>query len=134
MFFVHLIPEICIMRILVIILSMTMFLKPVFPVIEYIVNYDYIVNELCENKQIPELNCNGKCHLIKELAKASASESTNPTDKKVNVKMYEVVYFQELQSINFDFSSFFNPSKILVTWFNNYHYLVNTVIFHPPIK
>ena len=113
---------------------MTMFLKPVFPVIEYIVNYDYIVNELCENKQIPESNCNGKCYLMKELAKASVGESTNPTDKKVSAKMYEVIYFQELQSINFDFSSLSNASNVLFSWFNNYHHLVNNAIFHPPIK
>ena len=47
-----------------------MFLKPIFPVLDYIINYDYIANELCENKAKPELKCNGKCHLVNELAQA----------------------------------------------------------------
>src|SRR5690554_7517932 len=48
-----------------------MLFKPVIPVLEYVVFYDYIKNELCENKEIAEMECNGKCHLVKELAKAS---------------------------------------------------------------
>ena len=46
-----------------------MLVKPAIPFLEYIVNYDYIVKELCENKDKPELKCNGKCHLAKQLAK-----------------------------------------------------------------
>ncbi len=48
-----------------------MLVKPVLPVVEYMVNYDYISKVLCENKAKPKLKCNGKCHLMKELAKAS---------------------------------------------------------------
>jgi hypothetical protein len=43
--------------------------KPIFPVMDYAINYDYISKVLCINKDKPELKCNGKCHLMKELAK-----------------------------------------------------------------
>jgi hypothetical protein len=33
----------------------------------YLVQYKYYVEVLCENKNKPELKCNGKCHLAKEL-------------------------------------------------------------------
>lgn len=56
-------------------------LKPVFPVIDYIVNYDYIAKELCENKAKPMLHCNGKCHLKKELARA-ANDNKSSQEKK----------------------------------------------------
>ena len=46
--------------------------KPVFPLASYIVQYDYIVNELCVNRDKPDLKCNGKCHLKDQLAKASS--------------------------------------------------------------
>lgn len=57
-------------------IALLMLIKPILPVVDYIVNYDYIANQLCENKAKPELKCNGKCHLMKELAKAS--EAKNP--------------------------------------------------------
>jgi|LGVD01.1.fsa_nt_gb hypothetical protein len=36
------------------------------PVFNYIANYEYISQELCENKDKPELECNGKCYLLKQ--------------------------------------------------------------------
>jgi hypothetical protein len=61
-------------------------LKPVFPVVAYVTNYNYITKVLCINKSKPKLQCNGKCHLMKELAKASESEKPIHSDKKDNVK------------------------------------------------
>jgi len=45
--------------------------RPIFPVIEYFVNYDYIVEQLCENRSKPVLACNGKCYLAKEIEKTA---------------------------------------------------------------
>ncbi len=42
-------------------------IAPAFPVIEYLINYDYIANELCVNKDKPLLGCNGKCYLEKQV-------------------------------------------------------------------
>jgi len=44
-------------------------LKPFWPIVEYTLNYDYIVENLCENKEKPILKCNGKCYLAKQIAK-----------------------------------------------------------------
>lgn len=52
-----------------------MALRPAFPFMEYIFDYEYISTVLCENKEIPEMNCNGKCYLMKALAEASQKES-----------------------------------------------------------
>jgi hypothetical protein len=41
--------------------------KPLVPIIEYYANYDYIANVLCENRDKPYLECNGKCYLEKQL-------------------------------------------------------------------
>ncbi|MBC8644541.1 hypothetical protein H9W95_12115 [Flavobacterium lindanitolerans] len=51
------------------------------PVIEYAINYDYIATVLCINKDKPEMKCNGKCHLMKELAKSSQDDSDQPKEK-----------------------------------------------------
>ncbi len=52
--------------------------KPYLPVIQYAVNYDFYKNVLCENKAKPELKCNGKCHLMKQMA---ATQDQNSTTK-----------------------------------------------------
>ena len=36
---------------------------PLYPVLDYVIHYDYIVEELCENRDKPVLACNGKCYL-----------------------------------------------------------------------
>lgn len=42
----------------------------------YEVNTEEITNLFCENTDFPELNCNGKCHLKKQLINHSTPEST----------------------------------------------------------
>lgn len=59
-----------------------MLTKPLWPVVDYIVNYDFIVNVLCENIDKPEMQCNGKCHLTKELAKEAGADDKNPLNSK----------------------------------------------------
>ena len=61
-----------------------MLAKPFWPVVDYVVNYDYIVNTLCENKDKPEMHCNGKCHLSKELAKEAGDDDKNPFSGKTS--------------------------------------------------
>jgi hypothetical protein len=108
-----------------------MFLKPVLPVLDYIVNYDYIANELCVNKAKPQLHCNGKCHLMQELAKA-AEEQKQQSDKKMAQHETEVLFCQ----IPFDFSfsySFVFPVVKNETAYNNLYSHSNAVsFFHPP--
>lgn len=54
-----------------------MVLRPVMPVVNYVINYDEIVQNRCENKGKPQMSCNGKCYLAKELAK-----TTDPSPKQ----------------------------------------------------
>ncbi|SFS70691.1 hypothetical protein [Lutibacter maritimus] len=41
--------------------------RPLVPIMEYYANYNYIATVLCENKDKPYLECNGKCYLQKQL-------------------------------------------------------------------
>lgn len=52
----------------------------------YEINKDYIAATLCENKNKPEMHCNGKCYLNKQLKKAdktSGQKDTPDTIKKI---------------------------------------------------
>jgi len=46
--------------------------------VNYWVQYDYYKTVLCENQDMPELECNGTCHLAKEL-KAAEKPTEVPT-------------------------------------------------------
>ena len=75
-----------------------MLAKPVLPVLDYVINYDYISKVLCENKEKPLLHCNGKCHLMKELAKA-AEQQKQDTDKKTAQQQAEVLFCQAINNV-----------------------------------
>lgn len=51
--------------------------RPLIPVADYLMNYDYYAKVLCINQNNPKLHCNGKCRLAKELAEKS-DEKANP--------------------------------------------------------
>ena len=86
------------MKKIVLFISILMLARPAIPFMEYIINYDYIVKELCENKEKPQLKCNGKCHLKKELAKTAAVEKNSTSDKKLSLsQQIDVLFFQEVK-------------------------------------
>lgn len=118
---------------IVVILAMFILVKPVIPVLEYIVNYDYISKELCINKDKPALKCNGKCHLMKQLAKVSDDEKPISNDKKDNSKQeVEILFYQEVSRLIF-FSDFCFINKFSNSFYLNLYRLDATdSIFHPP--
>nr|WP_255702342.1 hypothetical protein [Flavobacterium sp. SM15] len=107
-------------------------MKPVLPVLEYVINYDYIVKELCENKAKPQMKCNGKCHLMKEMAKASESENPISSGKKSSFHEHETLFVQEIKA--FEITTVCFPiSKKNNTLYNNlYFHQVASFVFHPP--
>ena len=116
----------------IIILTVFLIFKPIFPVVEYVVNYDYIAKVLCENKDKPEMKCNGKCHLMKELAKASEGEKPNSNDKKNTHLESEVLFFETIKNIEIGFVYFPNKNTINCSYANLYSYLESHTVFHPP--
>ncbi|WP_312422291.1 hypothetical protein [Epilithonimonas sp.] len=54
-------------------------LRPVLPLLDYAINYTYIQKNICENRAKPELNCNGKCYLAKQIS----GSSQNPNKQSV---------------------------------------------------
>ena len=60
-------------------------------------NHEYIVAELCENRETPELNCDGQCYLTKKLKQAEEKEKN-----------------QERESQKYNFQEAFITEKITV--------------------
>jgi len=65
--------------------------RPLIPIMEYHANYDYIVNVLCENRDKPYLECNGKCYLEKQLKKTNHdNHDHNSTIPQINFDDYPI--------------------------------------------
>ncbi|WP_445452046.1 hypothetical protein [Flavobacterium sp. 25HG05S-40] len=101
------------------------------PIVEYVVNYDYISKVLCVNKEKPQMQCNGKCHLMQELAKAADDEKPI-SDKKITVKEFEILFYQEVKIIAFSVATFSQKHQLNSNYSNLYSHLVITATFHPP--
>ncbi|HUH26053.1 MAG TPA: hypothetical protein VLY87_05465 [Flavobacterium sp.] len=121
------------MKKLVIIFAFYMLFKPFVPVMEYVVNYDYIVNELCVNRDNPKLKCNGKCHLAEQMTKASdVDDATN--GKPVFSVETGFVLFHMPHLFSFEpIASFSLKQKITDTYQKAYTFLGAFAVFHPPI-
>jgi len=109
-----------------------MLIKPILPVVDYIVNYEYISTHLCENIEKPVLKCNGKCHLKKELASEAKKNSPKSNEQKNNSITFEVLFCENITSYVFNTDMCFDKS---VQYLYNciYFRLNSTSIFHPPI-
>lgn len=99
---------------------------PVFPVFNYVINTDIYV-ALCINKDKPQLECNGKCHLNEELSESQNNEQDKPL-LEINMRDFPIgfVNFFELEDIFFELSS----SEIIPS--NFYHFTLEYDIFNPP--
>lgn len=69
-------------------------------------NKDYIAKYLCENRDKPQLHCNGNCVLMKKIRKAQEKEKQNPS-VKLKAEVYDIVDSNALFS--------FTPISIEIT-------------------
>jgi hypothetical protein len=75
--------------------------QPAIPILEYLINYDYIVNELCENRDKPILSCNGKCYLGDQLdlQPDHSSEQQLPLPPKVDLEKF-ISLVKDIPNVN----------------------------------
>lgn len=71
-------------------LYLLVMVQPALPILEYLINYDYIVNELCENREKPILTCNGKCYLGDQVEKQldRGSEQQKPMPPQIDFQEF----------------------------------------------
>lgn len=102
-------------------------LRPIKPYVDYVLNYEYISTVLCINKDKPEMECNGKCHLVKQV---SEQQSEDLKTFPIQIKDYPIG-FVNLFSIQ--------KNKMVVLqsfhkffYHKNYSFLHEFSVFHPP--
>lgn len=100
-------------------------------IVWYQANKDYVADVLCINKDKPELHCNGKCYLKKQLKKVD-DNTTN--DKEAPAKKTKNQLPEYIASSN-QLAIFTTTVETVQhkTFYNNtyYHHHLSSV-FHPP--
>lgn len=107
-------------------------LKPILPIVIYYINYDYIVTELCENKDTPEMGCHGKCYLKKLTTKIEPRTQDKPIANIPLVLDDNLISFLERYTDDSVIPDTFR--KALKPNFSK-HFLISEnsfSIFHPP--
>jgi hypothetical protein len=104
-------------------------LRPIQPYVEYVLNQDYIAEFLCVNKDKPELQCNGKCHLVKEIEK---QQESNPLSSlSISLENYPIGF---VTILNTPLNNSFTLKKEHAFFYKNFYNLnVKSSAFHPPI-
>ncbi len=99
----------------------------------YQVNQDYVAEELCENTDKPELECNGKCYLMKQLAKAESQTPEPEEDSALNPFSLRVEIWTNPNSIEFIQNS---DSELITQHYWLYRFAEKSVgiepLEHPP--
>lgn len=97
-----------------------------FPFLDYAINKEFIVKNLCENRNKPKMNCNGKCHLKKQLQKAEKNDAQGKTEVKDKA---EDLFFSQINTSLFKLNGM---APIYTSSQENYSFLNSLSVFHPP--
>ena len=120
------------LKYLVVILLLTGLLAQTFNrfliVADYQLNKDYISKYLCENKYKPQLQCKGKCQMMKKLQAEEQKDQQNPERRSEN--KFEVIAFHN-DKISITLSSQLTYS-IYPEYHNNYLSRSVSAPFLPP--
>ncbi len=109
-------------------------ISPAIPLADYIINYKYISQELCENKDKPLMHCNGKCHLKKEIKKVLGDEKTNKNKTTLpTLKLKEYTTFYRIDLLNkYYFKLTFSSKKNILFTHKTFKGFLPDMIKPPP--
>ncbi|WP_193364332.1 hypothetical protein [Myroides injenensis] len=119
-------------KFLFIIVTLLVF-RPVVPLIDYAVNYEYISTVLCVNKDIPEMHCNGQCYLMKQLAQAVKEEQGKDAIKKVCDIAFSLMYFDTVLHIELHKIIVSNIKKVSDIYKESISAVFVTINLRPPL-
>jgi len=90
-------------------------------------NRDYIAAKLCENRNKPQLHCNGKCYLMKKIKQAE--DKQNNQDRQSQKNLFQEAFFPQIAAIKF------HTHLLQVMYIPNNRFLLPQIagtIFQPP--
>lgn len=106
----------------------TFVFRIIFPLLDYVINYSFIVAELCVEKDNPQNMCMGKCHLQNEIRKQV--NETNKSPKIVSIEFLKIPHSSAKIVIN----NIFKTSVYLIYQFTTNSIHLNYEPKTPPPK
>ena len=103
-------------------------IRPIFPVVDYVINQNYISEFLCINKEKPELQCEGKCYLMQMLQEQE--KKRHQDFPKINMEDYPIGFVEFLDCPAGNKNSGFSTN--IPEYFDLYDFLFIATNFHPP--
>lgn len=102
-------------------------LRVSFTFIYYEIDPISFIEELCENKDKPELQCNGKCHLKK------VAQTTGDENEPVKIVNFEelLLFKQDITDYKLQ-ANFYSLKRETITYLNLYNFSYKFSCFHPP--
>lgn len=101
--------------------------------IDYTVQYDVYATELCENRDQPDLKCNGKCQLMKNIESVDANNDLPP--ETPNISFLEQHLISDNQNIHLTMNNLQMDKQVVSPfWKNHYEFIYLSEIEHPPKK
>jgi hypothetical protein len=107
--------------------------KQVFIVAHFFIYQDELAEAYCENKDKPEMQCNGKCHLKKELTEDEIVVQ-NSSKKEEHSNSFKVLLFNAMsfnEEVDFCFCSTLRVNLLSFAYINS-HSVKHTLNFFPP--
>ena len=98
-------------------------------ILNYEVNTSYIIENFCQNIDKPELECNGKCHLKKQIEADSEQKSDTPASPTETLLL--VLAINDIPSLDLTFSGSDQNSGNSLYLEGEYSNPLQS-IFHPP--
>ena len=108
----------------------TIAIRPVLPMINYAINYDYIVKNLCEKKDVRDSTCKGKCFVSKEIEK---TEKQCNSSKLVKIVSVDVFLAKEILFCSKDNGLSIQNEGLKSDYINLFSSEYFSRIFHPPL-
>ena len=96
-------------------------------VISYHINKTYVAKVLCENKEVPQMQCNGKCQLKKQMV----AEETKKESEPVSVEKMPEVFWTTTTEATTEKQFPITISKPPISLFFQSHSFPSSV-FRPP--
>lgn len=104
--------------------------------VHFVLNQEEIIEAFCVNKDAPEMQCNGKCYLKKQLEKVeqtSNGEQDDQSDNKRSTKRNQSPEFsEEGERINITYFPLEERKQKIAHKERKYFYLSTSDLFHPP--
>lgn len=89
-----------------------------FVYLDFELRKKYIVHNLCENRYKPQLHCDGKCYLAKQLQKAAEGHARDDAQKQSDSAKRVIQEVFEETPLDFSFNSISPPNFKLFSLFS----------------